>query len=249
MPRFAPYRQTGGDGPNLLDIAEHTFQLLCGDSGPLRIDGELIGYGLPARPITLAELRFILSHPAIGHPVRDAIWRPPITRARAHGDTWIIGCVGLALPALRRLAARLSRTPADAGDVAAEVVVGFTHALHSVHLDRPRLTVRLHRATRMACLRTRPAASAPAPVPPWTLDTACDDAPRGHPDLLLARAVAQGVISQADAQLIGTTRLESVPLRLVAQRLAVPYGVLRRRRAAAEARLRAAILEGQVRAG
>jgi Sigma-70 region 2. len=169
MPRFAPDRQDG-DAPNLLDIAERTFQLLCGESGPLRVDGDLIGYGLPARPISLAELRLILSHPAIGHPVRDAVWHPLITLARAHGDTWIIGCIGLALPALRRLAARLCRTPGDAADVAAEVVVAFTHAVHNVRLDRPRLAVQLHRATRMACLRTRPAASAPAPVPPWTLE-------------------------------------------------------------------------------
>lgn len=251
MPRFAPYRQGAVGAPDLLDIAESTFQLLCRDGGPLRIDGDVIGYGLPSRPITLAELRLVLCHPAIGHPVRDAAWRPLIRLARAHGDAWIIGCVGLALPVLRRMAGRLSRGPGDAADVTADVVVGFTHALRSVNLDRPRLTLQLYRATRMACARSG-APGGPAPVAPQTFDrfdTVVSGAPAGHPDLLLARAVAQGIISRTDAQVIGVTRLESVPLRAVAEDLAVPYDVLRRRRAAAESRLRAAILNGQVRAG
>ncbi|MEV5413247.1 hypothetical protein AB0K60_30995 [Thermopolyspora sp. NPDC052614] len=248
MPRFAPYRQGGAGAPDLLDIAERTFQLLCRDGGPLRVDGEVIGYGLPPRPITLAELRLILSHPAIGHPVRDAAWRPLIRLAREHGDVWIIGCLGLALPVLRRMAGRLSGGPGDAADVTAEVVVAFTHALHGLNLDRPRLTPRLYRATRLAC--ARPAApGGPVPVAPQTFDTIVSGAPADHPDLLLARAVAQGVISRADARLIGVTRLESVPLRAVAEGLAVPYDVLRRRRAAAESRLRAAVLDGRLRAG
>jgi len=227
----------------MLDIAEGAFQLLCRESGPLRIHGDVLGYGLPSRPISLAELRLVLCHPAIGHPVRDAVWRPSIRQARAHGDIWITGCIGLALPVLRRLSARLCRTPADAADVTAEVVVAFTRALRRVNLDRPRLTLQLYRATRTVCARPATARPGTSPTSPFAFDAAA-----GHPDLLLTRAAARGVISHADARLIGVTRLESVPLRTVAEDLAVPYDVLRRRRAAAETRLRTAILKGRLRA-
>jgi hypothetical protein len=70
--------------------------------------------------------------------------------------------------------------------------------------------------------------------------------PWGHPDLLLADDIGQGIISQAEATLIGTTRLESVPLTAAADDLAVQYDTARMRRSRAEARLTSAIRAGQL---
>ena len=76
---------------------------------------------------------------------------------------------------------------------------------------------------------------ATAPPRPW-----------GHPDFVLADAVAQGVISAAEAELISVTRLDSVPLTTAARQLGVPYDAARMRRSRAEDRVAQAIRDEQV---
>jgi hypothetical protein len=51
----------------------------------------------------------------------------------------------------------------------------------------------------------------PIPVPPGFRSTP-PHPPWGHPDLVLARAVADGVLTPTEAALIGATRLEEVPV-------------------------------------
>jgi hypothetical protein len=70
--------------------------------------------------------------------------------------------------------------------------------------------------------------------------------PFGHPDLVLAQAVACGAITAVDAELIAATRLELRPLAEVATELHLPYQAARRRRARAEQRLVAAIRQGRL---
>jgi hypothetical protein len=246
MSRVSTRRPISDGAPNLFGLAEHAFQLLSQGPGLLAVDGEKIGRGLPQRPIPLTELRTLLRHPSVTHSARDAAWRQLLALARTHGEVWVTGCLGVALPGLRRIATGLSRGTGDPADVAAEVVVGFTHAIQHIEADTPRVTLRLYRATRMACVRNRCSAAGPAPIPISALEAAPPSPSAGHPDLLLAGAVAQGIITRLEAQLIGTTRLENVSLRRIAKHLAMPYEVLRRRRAAAEVKLRDAILGGRV---
>lgn len=59
----------------------------------------------------------------------------------------------------------------------------------------------------------------------------------GHPDLVLAQAVATGVISVAEATLIGVTRLERVPLAVIAARRGRAVGAVTMQRLRAEMRL------------
>jgi hypothetical protein len=59
----------------------------------------------------------------------------------------------------------------------------------------------------------------------------------GHPDFVLARAVADQAISQAEAEVIGTTRLEDVSLREWATRHQLSYVAARQVRSRAERRL------------
>jgi DNA-directed RNA polymerase specialized sigma24 family protein len=54
------------------------------------------------------------------------------------------------------------------------------------------------------------------------------------------------VISTADAQIIASTRLESLALTDVARQLDVSYDAMRMRRSRAESRLASAIRTGQV---
>ena len=59
----------------------------------------------------------------------------------------------------------------------------------------------------------------------------------GHPDLVLAEAVAAGVITVVEAGLIGETRLEGTPLVAVAARWERPVGAVTMQRLRAEMRL------------
>lgn len=61
--------------------------------------------------------------------------------------------------------------------------------------------------------------------------------PPGHPDLVLARAIRDGVIDQAAAHLIGDTRLEGQPLRIAARTQGLSVAAGRRHRRRAERRL------------
>ncbi|MEU0470634.1 hypothetical protein ABZ215_42120, partial [Amycolatopsis sp. NPDC006131] len=70
------------------------------------------------------------------------------------------------------------------------------------------------------------------PPPPW-----------GHPDFVLARAVAEGAISAAEAELIGATRLEGVPLVDAAAQRDMSYQAVKKARQRAERRLVAYLLD------
>ena len=71
------------------------------------------------------------------------------------------------------------------------------------------------------------------PIRPWD-----------HPDLVLARAVAAGVLSAEEAELIGTTYLEDVSVAEYADRAGVSRWSVYKRRRAAETRLVEAIRSG-----
>jgi hypothetical protein len=94
---------------------------------------------------------------------------------------------------------------------------------------------------RAALRASEPAASGEAHFAPGSV---LPPAPYGHPDLLLARAVRLGVLSVEDADLIGTTCLEDVPVAVYADRIGVSRWTVYKRRRAAEARLFEALGSG-----
>jgi predicted DNA-binding protein (UPF0251 family) len=67
----------------------------------------------------------------------------------------------------------------------------------------------------------------------------------GHPDFVLAAAVAAGVLRAEEAELIGRTRLEEVGLEQAAAELGISRNALLLRRSRAERRL-AALRQGEL---
>jgi DNA-directed RNA polymerase specialized sigma24 family protein len=70
--------------------------------------------------------------------------------------------------------------------------------------------------------------------------------PADHPDFVLARAVAAGVVDADEAHLIATTRLEGATLAEAGQRLGLSVRLASAWRAQAEQRLREAIRDGEL---
>ncbi|GGK43769.1 hypothetical protein GCM10010124_40710 [Pilimelia terevasa] len=229
----------------LLDQIRARFELLSAGPDPLTVDGAALGHGLPPRRIGLPELTAILLHPATSFAARDAVWRNLIDRARTGGPGWVVGAVGVALPGLRTITGRLAR--AFDGDVAATVVAEFVAVLRTLDPGPIQVVAGLLNATHAAARASLRAATpahcgegnfAPvSTVPP---------APFGHPDFVLARAVHTGVITGGEAELIGVTRLEDVPVAAYAARLGVSASLIYKRRTAAEGRLVAALRGGEL---
>nr|WP_221378384.1 hypothetical protein [Actinoplanes polyasparticus] len=227
-------------GEQPFDVAATAFRLLTTGPGPLSVDGAALGGGLPARRIALSELAAILMHPSCAYATSDRVWRLLIERARTDGPAWVVGAVGVALPGLRPAAYRLR---GFSGDVQAELLTAFVVALRSMKLGSPRVAQRLLSATFTAA-RAALRADQARPKTPVELSVSAPTA--GHPDLVLSWAVTAGVISSAEAELIGVTRLEGVSVAGYAQRLGKAAKAVYKARDRAEERLVAAIRAGML---
>lgn len=194
--------------PLPLDTARNCFLLLVTGPEPLSVDGR--GYsGLPNRPVPLDELRDRMLRRRCPRRTRDEVWAHLVRQSREHGATWTLACAGMALPALAGVAGWLAaRFPDDVFDVHAEVLSGFLGALATIDVDRPRVLVRLRWAAyRAGFAALCEALDAPMPMAGAFRSTP-PKAPWGHPDLVLAEAVRQSVLTRTEADLIGATRLE-----------------------------------------
>lgn len=220
-----------------LDTARTAFAWLVTGPHPVCVDGRLFG-GLPDRLLPLNEVRDLLLRRRCGQGTRDAVWAHLVLRSRTEGATWTVGCVGVALPGLTRIAARLSaRFAGDVTDVHAAVLAGFLAELPRIDLRRPRIMLRLRWAAYRAGHATvREALDAPVPAGSG-FRSAPPSQPWGHPDFVLARAVADAVLTAEEAELIGSTRLEGLPLAEAAQQRGVTYEAVKKTRRRAELRL------------
>jgi DNA-directed RNA polymerase specialized sigma24 family protein len=225
---------------------ERAFALLCAGPRPLALDGAGIT-GLPERPVPLDELRDRLLHPSTSYATRDAALQALVGRARAEGGAWAVGLAGVLLPGLRRAVAPLvAACPGKAADLEAETLAGLLVALGRCSPGRPRpagflcgrafdAAKRLLRAELAE--RSRPGHGAASAEPPK---------PFGHPDFVLARAVAHGAICADDAELIGATRLGGTSLADTARAWGLSYKAAERRRNRAERAVVAWVLDGFV---
>lgn len=226
-----------------LDAARSAFEWLVAGPRPVSVDGRLFP-GLPARRVPLNELRDRLLRRRCPQTLRDAAWTHLVLLARTEGGAWTVGAVGVALPALTSIAATLSaRFAGDPSDIHAAVLVGFVAELGEIDLRRPRVMLRLRWAAyRAGHTAVREALDAPVPSGHGFRST-MPPAPWGHPDFVLARAVAQGAITSAEAELIGSTRLEGVPLADAAAERDLSYQAAKKARLRAEHRLVAYLLD------
>lgn len=220
-----------------LDTARECFALLIAGPSPLSLDGRAF-HDLPHRAIPLGELRDRLLRRTCPSRTRDAVWAHLVRRSRREGATWTLACVGMALPALAGVVRRLSESfPGDPYDVHAEVLSGFLGALETIDVARPRVLPRLRWAAyRQGFAALMEALDAPTPVAPG-FRSAAPRPPWGHPDLVLARAVRESVLTRTEADLIGSTRLDDLSVdEWAAQRKTTPNAAYKLRRRA-EARL------------
>lgn len=229
-----------------LTVAEDAFRLLACPPAPLAFDARPI-HGLPDRHLALDELRDLLRTRGTGSATTDAAWRQLAGQARTWGPPWVVGAVGVALPGLTRLAARLSAGHSRlAEDIDSELLAGFLHELRRGDLRAPRLWLRLCWAAWRAGLNARRVEDLVELPPEVPVGSRTPYRPYGHPDLILGRAVAAGVLTVEQADLIGSTRVGDVLIEQIAAEYGQPGSVIRMRRKRAERKLVAALQRGEL---
>ena len=241
--------QPGGGMLRPLDSADASFRALTAGPEPLALHTASLAAGLPDRLVPLDELRALLLHPATGTQARNKVWAELVRRARSGSPAWVVGLVGVAMPGLRRAAASLSASyRGDPADLHIEILTGFLAAMRTLDLDdldRVPLASRLcwaawragqalaYADARYTASRRDLPDSYDAPYMPW-----------GHPDFVLAAAVTRGVLTPAQAELIGRNRLERIPLAQIAAEMGISHNALCNRRKRAEKAITDAIRGG-----
>jgi hypothetical protein len=217
--------------PAPLDSLDAAFRLLAAGPEPLALHASHLAAGLPDRPVPVTELRVLLLHPATSATARNKVWAELVRRTRSGDPAWTVALAGIALPGLRRSVASLTRAyRGEAADLQAEVLAGFLAAVRALDLDELEsvpLASSLCWAARRAGEKLARADAA------WASrrtgldghDTA-PAMPGGHPDLVLAAAVRKGVLTAAQAELIGRSRLEGIPLRVIAAETGTSHSAL-----------------------
>ncbi|MEV4390528.1 hypothetical protein [Nonomuraea sp. NPDC049607] len=203
-----------------LDTAETSFRLLTTGPGSLSLNCAALAPGLPRGPVVLPKLRELLTSCEITDDARDAVWRELVVRARGSGPSWTVAAVGMAMPALRRIALTLTRDLpcGDPIDIDSAILAGFLRGVHRVDTQLRDIRPRLCEAALYSGERARryligrgPTGESP-PVPrSWH-----------HPELALIDAIADGVLSEHEADLIILTQLERAPLRPVLEQASSP---------------------------
>lgn len=217
------------------DTVEEAFRLLVTPPVPLSVNGALIGHGWPARPIPLDELRSRTLHPSTSYAARDAAMDVLLREAQAQGASYLVGLAGVLLPGLRRAAASLTAAcPHKAADLEAEMLTGLIEAVTRWRGGGDRVAARLIWAASRRARALLGAELAYQHQVSSGFSSAEPHRPWGHPDLVLADAVADGVITAREAELISATRIGDVPLLEVAAQWGVAYDSLQKQRRRAE---------------
>jgi hypothetical protein len=203
----------------------------------LTIDGSELG--LPRGPLAVCDLRPLALNPASDPAFRDALWRELVRLARTRDDAWVLAAIWMMIPGFRKISARLSPGAGGArNDIEAEIIAGFTEALHTVDICREKLGAHLWWVAYRHGQHARDMFSGSRETPVEDIDQAAGaQANGGEPDGLLSEAVHAGVISASEAELITRTRLEGERLGAVAQQLGLRYHACAQRRTRAEGRL------------
>lgn len=205
-----------------LDHLRTAFAALLASPDQPALPGAELGCGLPARDIPACELKTILMSQATAATVKRAIWTALVERCRAGMSEWIFVATGLAYPGLAGQALRICQAaPGDRDDIQGELVLEFVEALYIVDTHDPDIAdvagwlcskaVTNSRKAREALDITGTVAITKVP------ESAAPSLQVSHPDIVLARAVRLGVLTEKEADMIARLFLEDQPAGKVAR--------------------------------
>ncbi|MGW7537164.1 hypothetical protein [Amycolatopsis sp. NPDC054798] len=195
------------------------------------------------------EVRDLLADRSTEQSARDAVWGELVRRVQREKEPWQTYAIGLMVPALRRVTWRiLNKRSGDRSEVESAAVVGLVEALGAADPTRRRLAWSLQEAAYQRASGVdgdRASVSRPEFSGADLLRQVPVVAPAGHVDLVLARAVRAGAVTDVEADIFVATRFEDVTLEAVAERLRLPYPECAFRLQSAERELLSFIRSGE----
>lgn len=205
-----------------LDLVEHHFATLTGGARPLSLDGDRLHCGLPHRPVPLDELRRRLLKPGISPLTKNAAWAEIVRKAHAQPDPWVMAAAGMLIPGLKRIGGKLSgQFRGDRCDLDSEILEGFINALHCADPRSPKLYGQFY----WAALRRGHKACEREDLSRQHVELTDQTrhgpvrARAGNPDLVLAKALREGVVTARQADLVCTVYLDHARRIHIASRL------------------------------
>ena len=250
-PDTAPDSRSG----SALAVAERVFLLLQRGPTPLSLDPRELCAADPSfdpvesgvdalardEPVSLWSLREMIVGGQLPLPVINQTWSVLVHGVRAHGESWTVATVGMALPALFGMAKDLGGSPwrRVSLDLDAEILSGFLAGLALVNPTARAIfpfLLRHARVAGLAAIAAHRAAGETTLVAPTDLQGLTHQ-PEPSTEQILASAVNAGVLTSADAGLILATRVEGLPAVQVATASRLSYEAMHKRRRRAERRL------------
>jgi hypothetical protein len=211
-----------------LDLTEDQFHALSRRSEPVTIDCGHLSRDLPPRRVGLDELRVIMLKRRTCDQLKDAVWSYLVRMSRAQPDPWVLVTAGMMLPGLKAIAARMrGHYPYDACDLDSEILEAFFHELRRLDPRQPAPHTQLYLAAwrrgDQICRRETRRASRYVPLPDGLADHCA-----GNPDIALARAVLDGVVTARQAALVSRVHLDSAQRGDVARQMGMSRDRARR---------------------
>jgi hypothetical protein len=211
-----------------LDLTEDQFCALSRRRVPVAIDGGRISGDLPAQHVGLEDLRVIMLKRRTSDQLKDAVWSHLVRMSRTQPDPWVIAAAGMMLPGLKKIAARMRGCyPYDACDLDSEIFAAFLDELGRLDPDQPAPHKRLYLAAcrrgDQLCRRETRRASRFVQLPDGLADHRA-----GNPDIALARAMLDGVVTARQAALVSRVHLDSAQRGDVARQLGMGRDLARR---------------------
>jgi hypothetical protein len=235
-----------------LNCLRRAFDALVDAPRPLSLNGREIGAGLPERELELGEIKSLLMSRRTAASAKKALWAAVVARSLAGASEWTTVAAGLAYPGLVSGFNRGCKNPdGDWHEMQAELVAEFLFALAVIDVADEQI----QDIAGWLCFRAlnnswkaRTAAGESGIKTPTEPGAIIPLFPAGHPDIVLARAVRTGVLTQTESEIIGRLYLEDQRAEDVAADLSIPLSTFYRRRNAAVQRLAEAIEGGVLRA-
>jgi hypothetical protein len=220
-----------------LENIEHAYLRFAHGPDPVTFWG---GYttGLAAQPYTLPELTKLLTAKATSITVKDQVWSSLVKLARINQRDWGVIAAGIAIRALRK-AVKRARFHAPSIDIQDDLestaISVFLESIHSIDTTEPQICARL-------CQEAFIAARQYALDLKQYQEAMCSGVFESHPppdqakhvDLVLKRAVHEGIITPLQAGLICRTRLEHYSVQEISDRHGLAYRKALQKRQEAE---------------
>lgn len=233
-----------------LDTIKSAFAQMRETSAAFTIRLPPVPVGPAVREMDLDGISGVISNRNADPVLRAAVWGQVIRKARRGEAGWMIVAAGLAHGKLVHKSILLAGNfGGDRAEDQADLIEAFIIAVRDIDILDPEVfdlgaacAWRAYAAVRKSRRRELANSAAweelPVEVPA--------SVPVGHPDILLARAVRAGVLTEREAEFIGRSYLEQTPTAQVAAWAGVSRRTFFRMRRAAEVKLAAALRDGTI---